>query len=59
MLPFWLFGKRSFRQRVSSPTTSSGTNEVDSPRFELSSPTLICQYAKAYMSARQRLNLSF
>ena len=31
---------RSFRQRVSSPTTSSPTCEVDSPTLNVSSPTL-------------------
>ena len=34
---------RSFRQRVSSPTTCSPMNEVDSPTSNVSSPTLICQ----------------
>ena len=40
-----LIGNRSFRQRVSSPTTSSPTYEVDSPTSNVSSPTLICQFA--------------
>lgn len=34
-----------FRQRVSSPTTSSPTYEVVSPTSNVSSSTLICQYA--------------
>ena len=34
-LPFWLFGNRSFRQRVSSPTTSSTSVRQ---RLYLSSP---------------------
>ena len=40
-------GNRSFRQRVSSPTTSSPTYEVDSPTSDVSSPTLISQFANA------------
>ena len=36
---------RSFRQRVSSPTTSSPTYEVVSPTSNVNSPTLICQFA--------------
>ena len=36
---------RSFRQCVSSPTTSSPTYEVLSPTSNVSSPTLICQCA--------------
>ena len=55
----YLFGNRSFRQRVSSPTTSSPTNEVDSPTFDVSSQMFMSQFTNAYMSARQRLNLSF
>ena len=42
-----LIGNRSFRQRVSSPTTSSPTYEVDSPTSDVSSPTLISQFANA------------
>ena len=45
---------RSFRQRVSSPTTSSPTTEVVSPTSNVSSPTLLCQFANAFMSVRQR-----
>ena len=33
----------SFCQRVTSPTTSSPTYEVDSPTSNVSSPTLLCQ----------------
>ena len=36
---------RSFRQRVSSPTTSSPTYEVVSPTPNVNSPTLVCQFA--------------
>ena len=47
----WLFihrsrEYRSFHQRVSSPTTSSPTYEVDSPTSNVSSPTLICQLVR-------------
>ena len=38
-------GIRSFRQRVSSPTTSSPTYEVVSPTSNVSSPTLISRFA--------------
>ena len=55
----YLFGIRLFRQHDSSPTTGSPTNEVVSPTFEVSSPTVLCQFANAYTSARQGLNLSF
>ena len=34
-----LYGNWSFRQRVSSPTTSLPTSEVDSPTSNVSSPT--------------------
>ena len=41
---------RSFRQRVTSPTTSSPTTEVVSPTSNVSSPTLICQPLRDPMS---------
>jgi hypothetical protein len=34
-----LYGIRSFRQRVVSPTVSSPTSRVDSPTFRVASPT--------------------
>ena len=37
--PYKLYANRSFRQRVTSPTTSSPTYEVDSPKSKL------CQFA--------------
>ena len=40
----------SFRQRVSSPTTSSPTYEVDSPTSE-------CQFANAYMPVTSEANV--
>ena len=43
--PRFSSGNRSFRQRVSSPTTSSPTYEVVSPTSNVSSPTLISRFA--------------
>ena len=38
-------GNRLFRQRVSSPTTSSPMYKVVSPTSNVSSPTLISRFA--------------
>ena len=51
-----LVGNRSFRQRVSSPTTSSSTYEVDSPTSNVSSPTPLNYRIQGHFWAYTHIN---